>query len=206
MPYFPRVRPKSRSNIASVQKETALEDHAQSSVVSSQSWMSGSRSAESRNVECLVVFSKPSDLARTSKRNRLASVERESSDFDDVRPVKRRMLLETSELSKLTDTRHYKAADDLSMSSDDEFESSIRWGCPDFVWDEETQTSQPCWARHCRKMDEVLVEEGRRGAFDHEILGRDEFDCRDQERYRRRVWDKRTGLWHCADMVFTPLL
>lgn len=179
MPYFPRPIPKSTSNIAPVRRRTALEEHAQSSIASSQSCTSGNKFAESRNGECSVVFPKPSDLVRSSKRNRLPSVEGESSDFDNVRPVKRRLLPETSEWSKTTDNRHDQATNDPSVSSDDESESTIHWGYPDFVWDEDTQMSQPCWARHCRKMDEVLVQEGRSGAFDHEILGRDEIDCRD---------------------------
>jgi hypothetical protein len=162
------------------------------------------RNGPSRNDKCPVVSPKPSNLVRSSKRNRLPSVESELSDFDDVRPVKRRLLLET-ERSTSTDVRHDEVADDLSISSDNESESSIHWSCPDFVWDEDTQTSQPCWARHYRKMDEVLIQEGRSGAFDHEILGRDKIDCRDQEQYRRRVWDKKTGFWHSADMV-VPLL
>jgi hypothetical protein len=40
----------------------------------------------------------------------------------------------------------------------------------------DTQTSQPCWARQCRKMDEALVGEGHRGTFDCGISGGGKFD------------------------------
>jgi hypothetical protein len=142
---------------------SAFGDYAQSLVSSPYPCSDRNQAAEPWNKgRCGMSLSKPSDPDRTVERKRLLHVDEGSSDVEDVRPVKRRLLSREWKQSESTGARP-KHQRHNSISSDSAGDSCMESDQTDFDWGrEESDDSQLCQEEHCSEpLDQAQVAKQR---------------------------------------------